>query len=115
MPVRDRRDRTLRPRLGAALELAAGFHIPQKGRVIINGTDLRDLDLEAVRRHIGWVGQDPNLLSGTIRDKGWKMRGVMYVAIDGDNFIQIQTQDVEPHAEKALQVGEAATQTFKRK
>jgi hypothetical protein len=54
-----------------------------------------------------WSGTEPN--------QGWKMHGVMYVAIDGGSFIQLHTQDVEPHHEQALKRSEAAANTFKKK
>jgi hypothetical protein len=53
--------------------------------------------------------------SGTETNKGWKLHGVMYVAIDGKTFIQLHCQDVEPHHEQALKIGEAAALTFKKK
>jgi hypothetical protein len=53
--------------------------------------------------------------SGTDLKNGWKMHGIMYVAIDGRTFIQIMSQDVEPHHEEALKLSETAAQTFKKK
>ena len=53
--------------------------------------------------------------SGTNASKGWKTHGVMYAGIDGETYIQITTQDAEPHHEKSLEVGEAAILTFKKK
>jgi hypothetical protein len=53
--------------------------------------------------------------SGTEPGKGWKMHGIMYVAIDGRNFIQLASQDLEPHHEQALKLGETAVQTFRKK
>jgi hypothetical protein len=53
--------------------------------------------------------------SGTEPSKGWKMHGVMYAAFDGRAFIQLHTQDIEPHHEQALKIGEAATLTFRKK
>jgi hypothetical protein len=53
--------------------------------------------------------------SGTDLKNGWKMHGLMYVAIDGRTFIQITSQDVEPHHEEALKLSETAAQSFKKK
>ena len=39
-----------------------------KGSLKINGIELRDLDLASWRKTISWVGQNPLLLHGTIRD-----------------------------------------------
>ena len=44
-----------------------GF-MPYEGSLKINGIELRDLDLASWRKTISWVGQNPLLLHGTIRD-----------------------------------------------
>ncbi|MCU1361329.1 MAG: Fe(3+)-transporting ATPase Xenobiotic-transporting ATPase, partial [Ilumatobacteraceae bacterium] len=49
------------------VKLVARFYDPTGGRVLVDGTDLRDLDVHAYRRHIGYVPQEPFLFSGTIR------------------------------------------------
>jgi hypothetical protein len=41
------------------------------------------------------------------------MRGFMYVAIDGNQFIAISSQDVVPHDEEALKLAETAALTFR--
>jgi ATP-binding cassette subfamily B protein len=50
------------------LKLLMGFYEPTEGRVLIDGTDLRDLDLESLRGGIGLVGQEPFVFSGSARD-----------------------------------------------
>ncbi len=42
-----------------------GF-LPYKGRIEINGVDLKDIDLMSWRKNISWVGQNPLLLNGSI-------------------------------------------------
>lgn len=49
-------------------KLAARFYDPQKGRILFDEYDLRDVSLESLRSHIGIVSQDTLLLYGTIRD-----------------------------------------------
>lgn len=49
-------------------KLAARFYDPQKGRILLDEYDLRDVSLESLRSHIGIVSQDTLLLYGTIRD-----------------------------------------------
>ena len=44
------------------------FYEVQRGRVLIDGVDVRELDLSQLRRRIGIVLQDVFLFSGTIRD-----------------------------------------------
>jgi ATP-binding cassette, subfamily C, bacterial CydD len=50
------------------LHLLLGFVTPDTGQVLIGGTDLRDLDLEAWRRQLAWVPQHPHLFAGSILD-----------------------------------------------
>ncbi|HHV6490414.1 TPA: heme ABC transporter permease/ATP-binding protein CydD [Haemophilus influenzae] len=44
-----------------------GF-LPYKGSLKINGQELRESNLADWRRHIAWVGQNPLLLQGTIKE-----------------------------------------------
>jgi ABC-type multidrug transport system fused ATPase/permease subunit len=48
--------------------LIARFYEFQKGSLLIDGVDIRELDLADYRRHIGVVPQDPFLFSGTVRE-----------------------------------------------
>ena len=49
-------------------KLVARFYEFQGGQVLIDGQDIRTLDLLAYRRHLGLVPQTPTLVSGTVRD-----------------------------------------------
>ncbi len=40
--------------------------VPQTGRITINGTDIKDIELSSLRRNIGAVMQEPFLFSGTL-------------------------------------------------
>jgi subfamily B ATP-binding cassette protein MsbA len=42
------------------------FYDPQKGTLLIDGTDIKQLDLKSYRRQIGVVPQDPVLMKGTL-------------------------------------------------
>lgn len=44
------------------------FWDPDKGRILLDGTDLRDLPLARLRRIVSLVPQDPYLFRGTIAD-----------------------------------------------
>lgn len=44
------------------------FYDPLAGRILLDGTDLRDLDVFSLRRVIGIVPQETQLFSGTIAD-----------------------------------------------
>jgi len=48
--------------------LITRFYEFQEGQILIDGHDIRRLDLGQYRRHIGLVPQEPFLFSGTVRD-----------------------------------------------
>ncbi len=50
------------------LKLLERFYEPQSGRVLVNGTDINELQIESVRARIGFVSQDPFLFFGTVRE-----------------------------------------------
>jgi ATP-binding cassette subfamily C protein len=49
------------------IDLLIGFYQPQAGRILIDGVDLRELDLRAWRRFVGYVPQDAFLFHDTVR------------------------------------------------
>jgi ATP-binding cassette, subfamily B, bacterial len=49
-------------------KLVARFYDPQRGRVLVDGHDLRELRAQALRGQLGIVPQEGYLFSGTIRD-----------------------------------------------
>jgi ATP-binding cassette subfamily C protein LapB len=48
--------------------MVLGLYPPNEGLVLIDGTEVRQLNTAHLRRHIGSVLQDTVLLSGTVRD-----------------------------------------------
>ncbi len=50
------------------INLIPRFYDVTKGKVTIDGTDVRDIDMNSLRSHIGISLQDVSLFSGTIRD-----------------------------------------------
>jgi ATP-binding cassette subfamily B protein len=50
------------------VKLVARFYDVTSGRVLIDGTDVRDYDLPAYRQQLGVVPQEPYLFAGTVRD-----------------------------------------------
>jgi len=44
------------------------FYNPSQGSVTINGEDVRELSTKSIRRLIGYVGQEPVLFAGTVRE-----------------------------------------------
>lgn len=50
------------------IKLLTRFYDPQKGSILVDGVDIRDVPLEELRKHIGVVSQDVFLFSGTIKE-----------------------------------------------
>lgn len=50
------------------MSLLTRFYDIQRGQILIDGKDIRDLSKEELRRHIGLVMQDVFLFSGTIKE-----------------------------------------------
>lgn len=44
------------------------FYDPVKGKVLIDGKDIKTVHLQSLRRHIGLVSQEPTLFAGTLRE-----------------------------------------------
>jgi ATP-binding cassette subfamily B protein/subfamily B ATP-binding cassette protein MsbA len=49
-------------------DLVARFHDPTKGRIVVNGTDIRDFRLTTYRDLLAIVQQDTFLFDGSVRD-----------------------------------------------
>jgi ATP-binding cassette subfamily B protein len=50
------------------MKLLVGLYRPQEGRVLYNGLDENEIDFEDLRKQIGFVTQDTQLFSGTIKE-----------------------------------------------
>ena len=50
------------------LQLLLRLYDPDEGTIFLDGHDIRDLNLEWYRDQIGYVGQEPVLFAGTIRE-----------------------------------------------
>ena len=44
------------------------FYDPNEGAIYLDGTDIKNFNLQSLRKKIGYVGQEPVLFSGTIRE-----------------------------------------------
>jgi ATP-binding cassette subfamily B protein len=49
------------------VSLISRFYEPERGRITIDGTDIRDVTLTSLRRAVSFSLQDTNLLAGTVR------------------------------------------------
>ena len=50
------------------VKLVARYYDVTSGRLLIDGTDIRALDLSGYRQQLGVVPQEPYLFPGTVRD-----------------------------------------------
>lgn len=50
------------------VKLLNRFYEPVEGEITIGGTNIKDINLEAYRHSIGYVGQEPVLFNDTIRE-----------------------------------------------
>lgn len=50
------------------VKLLVGLYRPEKGRILYNGTDNSVIDMDELRHQIGFVTQDTQLFSGTIKE-----------------------------------------------
>ncbi len=51
-----------------AAKLITRFYDPTRGRVLLDGHDLRDVTIDSLRRQLGVVPQEPFLFAGSLRD-----------------------------------------------
>jgi len=82
------------------VSLIARFYDVTRGRILVDGHDLRNLERESYRRQIGLVLQDPFLFSGTVKDN---IRYGNLDATDGDIMSAAKTvgaHDFIMHLEK---------------
>ncbi|MBP3867741.1 MAG: ABC transporter ATP-binding protein [Solobacterium sp.] len=50
------------------ISLIIGFMLPKKGKILIDGQDIQEIDLKSYRRFISVVPQTPLLFTGTLKD-----------------------------------------------
>ena len=50
------------------LNLLLGFNQPDGGELLIDGRPLADLDIDVWRRQLAWIGQQPALFHGSLRE-----------------------------------------------
>ncbi|MFG2089477.1 MULTISPECIES: thiol reductant ABC exporter subunit CydD [unclassified Spirillospora] len=50
------------------LLVLAGLVVPDSGRVLVDGVDLAELDVEGWRSRVGWVPQRPHLFAASVAD-----------------------------------------------
>ena len=50
------------------LKLLLRLYAPGEGRISLGGADLQEIDINALRKHIGWVGQQADVFYGSVAD-----------------------------------------------
>jgi ATP-binding cassette subfamily C protein CydD len=50
------------------IHLLLGFVAPSNGRILIDGRPLADMNIDSWRHHCAWIGQQPMLFSGSLRE-----------------------------------------------
>jgi len=84
------------------MKLLVGLYRPQTGRILYNGIDENNIDFEDLRNQIGFVTQDTQLFSGTIKEN------LLFVNPDAtendlnDVLIKASCQNLLARAEKGL-------------
>ncbi len=58
-------------------KLLVGLYQPDSGSLLVDGVDIRQIDVSELRHNIGYVAQDIQLLAGTLRDN--LVSGARYV------------------------------------
>jgi ATP-binding cassette subfamily C protein LapB len=76
-------------------KLAAGFFEPERGAILVGGTDTRALDVADLRATVAYVPQEPELFSGTIRDN--ILLGQPYASAE-ELDVAVQTSGVDAFA-----------------
>lgn len=74
------------------LQLMQRFYDPQLGRILLDGIDIKNVDLQWLRAQIGFVGQEPILFGVSVGDN------IRYGALDDRNVSQA---DIERAAKLA--------------
>jgi len=85
------------------MKLLVGLYRPQEGNILYNGIDENSMNFEDLRNQIGFVTQDTQLFSGTIREN----LQFVYPSATVDDLIQVMyqasCQNLMLRAEKGLE------------
>lgn len=74
------------------IKLLVGLYRPQQGKILINGLDANQIDIEAWRKNIGYVSQDTQLFAGTI---GENLRFIRPEATDEECLRALEQADIK--------------------
>lgn len=82
------------------VKLLVGLYRPQEGKILINGTPADTIDLNDFRNHIGFVTQETQLFSGSIREN---LLFVKPEATDGEIYTALKQASCDRLLERAEQ------------
>jgi ATP-binding cassette subfamily B protein len=84
------------------MKLLVGLYRPQVGKILYNGIDENNIDFEDLRNQIGFVTQDTQLFSGTIRENLTFVNPTATDAEVNDVLQKASCQNLLARAEKGL-------------
>ena len=85
------------------MKLLVGLYRPQQGKILYNGIDENNIDFEDLRNQIGFVTQDTQLFSGTIRENLVFVNPEATEADVNDVLKKAACQNLLARAEKGLE------------
>jgi ABC-type multidrug transport system fused ATPase/permease subunit len=96
----------------SAVGLVQRLYDPLSGRILIDGVDLKELDIEWFRSHVGVVAQEPTLFSGTLKDN---VKFGKPSATDEEVKKAYRQMAIKFHPDKVAQMGEEFQKGAKEK
>ena len=84
------------------MKLLVGLYRPQEGKILYNGLDETEVKFDDLRKQIGFVTQDTNLFSGTIRENLLFVNPAATVEEVMDALDKAACQNLLARAEKGL-------------
>jgi ATP-binding cassette, subfamily B, bacterial len=85
------------------MKLLVGLYRPQEGKILYNGIDEKSIDFEDLRNQIGFVTQDTQLFSGTIKENLLFVNPTATDADLQDVLHKASCQNLLARAEKGLE------------
>ena len=84
------------------MKLLVGLYRPQEGKILYNNLDETEIRFDDLRRQIGFVTQDTNLFSGTIRENLMFVNPAATETELNDVLVKASCTDLLARAEKGL-------------
>lgn len=84
------------------MKLLVGLYRPQEGKILYNGLDETEIHFDDLRKQIGFVTQDTNLFSGTIRENLVFVNPAATEAELNDVLVKASCVNLVQRAEKGL-------------